>query len=71
MAQAVQADVLGHGQGAQAGGIGAAKVAIHILQPQAGVGQRAQGHLGMELGCGEVVGTPRGVLVNAGDIGLA
>jgi hypothetical protein len=43
-----QAQVFGHGVGAQPGGIAGAEVAVDVAFVQAGVFKRALGHVGMQ-----------------------
>src|SRR5262249_53486941 len=46
-------------------------VAVHVVLGQAGVVERALGHLGVELGEGRVVGFACGVFVGSRDVGRA
>ena len=71
MPQAVQPDVLGHGEATQARRVRAAEIAVDVVQGQPCIGQGAQRDLGVQLGGRHAFGATQRVFVDAGDAGLA
>ena len=63
--------VVGHGEGAEAGGVAGAEVAVDVVLGEPGVVEGADGGFGVELGDGFVGGLAGGVLVGTDDAGLA
>ncbi len=65
-----EAHVVGHGEAAQPGRVARAEVAVHVVLGEPGVGERAAGHLRVELGQRDPVRLAGGMLEGADDAGL-
>ena len=67
----VQPEVVHHAQRSEPGRVTGAEIAVHVLQGEAGVGERAARALRMQLRGGLVGGLARRMLVGPDDAGLA
>ena len=67
----LEAEIIDHRQRAEPRRVArGAEVAVDIVLAEAGIGERARQHLGVQLWHGLVGGEPRRVLVNPDDVGL-
>ena len=66
-----QPHVLDHGHRPEAGRIAGAEIAVDVVLAEAGIVQRALGHLGVDLRQRDVRRQPRRMLVDAGNVGFA
>jgi hypothetical protein len=71
VADVLQAHVVDHREAAEARRVAGAEVAVDIVLAEPGVGERANGALGVELRGGFVGRVARRVLKRAHDVGLA
>ena len=67
----VQAEVVGHREGAEARRVAGAEIRVDVREAEPGVGEGAARDFGVELGDGDPFGLARGMFVNACDTGLA
>ena len=67
VAQVCQAEILGHGQSANAGCIARAEIAIHVFEPKTGVGQSAVRDVRMKTRPRQTIRTADGVLKHSSD----
>ena len=65
-----QAEVLGHRDPAEAGRVASAEVRVDVADGQAGIGQRADGDIGMDLRDRASPRDAQRVLIRAGDVSL-
>ena len=67
----LQAQVLGHRRGAEPWRIARAEVGVDVVLRQAGVVERALGHVGVQAHDRQLVGLAGRVLVGADDVGFS
>ena len=67
----LQPHVVDHRHRPQAGRVAGAEIAVDVVLGEARILQRALGHLGVDLRQRDVLGEPRRMLVDAGNIGFA
>ena len=67
----LQAHVVGHAEGAEAGRVAGAVVGVDIVLGESGVGQGALGAFGVNLGGAQVWNLPERMLEDAGDVGFS